>query len=95
MDFIRRVTLPLSVSGANHKAARPGGNKLTANPPTREVAKQAVLLHISTYWQFLLSDHCAFFEINSSTAFILGQTEESQAMRLPGKELSCFFNSRG
>lgn len=53
------------MSGANHKAVRPGGNKLTTNPLAGEVAKQATLLHVSTYWSFLLSEHCAFFEINS------------------------------
>lgn len=41
----------------------------------------------------LLSDHCAFFEIHGLAAFVLGRTGESQAMRLPGKELSYLFSS--
>lgn len=47
-------TLSPSISGANRKAIRPSGNKLTSNPLTGEVALQAMLLHMSTYWSFLL-----------------------------------------
>lgn len=43
------ATLPSSVSGANHNAIWSGGNKPTANPPTGEIANQA-MLHISTCW---------------------------------------------
>lgn len=72
VDFICFMTWPPSVSGADHKAVRPGRNKSITNPLTGEVALQAMLLHISTYWSFLLSEHCVFFEINSSTVLILG-----------------------